>query len=170
MSRLLAACDGLSEFCGRLSALMVIAVGFILSYEVILRYFFLAPTSWAQDISLTMQVWFTYLALGYVLRHREMIRIAAVIGYLGPLGRKIAEGFALVVILVICVLVVWLGSGIVEDSVALGRRQPTILELPNWLSELPVVIGFVLLGLQALADLIRLPFRPAPDFKVEEAV
>ena len=31
-------------------------------------------------------------------------------------------------------------------------------------AEAPVVIGFSLLALQGIADLIRLPWRPAPDF------
>lgn len=168
MGRIGAVCGAISDYLGYLSAGILFATGLILSYEVCARYFFNAPTIWIHDYAITFQVWFTYFAMAYVLRSGEMIRITAVIGLLGPTGRRIAEAFSLLVIIAISVLVVILGSAIVADSIALGRRQPTMLSLPNWIVELPVVIGFALLAVQALLNLIRLPFVEAPVFRVEE--
>jgi TRAP-type C4-dicarboxylate transport system permease small subunit len=93
-----------------------------------------------------------------------MIRIAAFASMAGPRVRKLLEAFTLVVILAFSAMAVYYAWGIVADSIRLDRRQPTMLEMPNWITEIPVVIGFAFLGLQALADLVRLPFGPAPDF------
>jgi TRAP-type C4-dicarboxylate transport system permease small subunit len=136
----------------------------MLFFEVVARYIFNAPTIWTQDVAITCQVWMTYLGMNYVLRQRQLIRIAAIASLFGPTMRKVLEGFSLLVIAAFGVIAVVYGSDMVADSIRLGRRQPTMLEMPNWITELPVVLGFALLSLQAVADLIRLPFRPAPDF------
>ncbi len=102
--------------------------------------------------------------MGYCLRDGHMIRITAVIGQLPPAGRKAAEALSLVAILGFSIFVLWVATGSMLDSIAFGRRQPSMLRMPTWIAELPIILGFAILALQALADLIRLPGRPAPDF------
>ncbi|WAP68207.1 TRAP transporter small permease [Jiella pelagia] len=156
--------DGIGSTCAALGDGLVIAIALMLFMDVALRYVFNAPTIWAQDVAIACQVWFTYLGMAYVLRKRQMIRITAVLALAGPGVRRAAEAFALLVILAFSLVAVIYGFDTVMDSIRLGRRQPTMLEMPNWVSELPVVVGFALLAIQALADLIRLPFVPAPEF------
>lgn len=168
MERIGAICGAISDWLGYASAGLLFLTGLILSYEVCARYFFNAPTIWIHDYAITFQVWFTYFAMAYVLRSGEMIRITAIVGLLGPTGRRLMEAFSLLVMIAISILVVILGSDIVADSIAIGRRQPTMLALPNWIVELPVVLGFALLAVQAFLNLIRLPFMEAPVFRIEE--
>ena len=163
----MSAVDKTADICARAGEVVIVLIAIMMFYEVVARYIFLSPTGWTQDVAVTAQVWFTYFGMAYVLRHRELIRITAIIGRLGPGMRRLVEAFALVVIAAFCAVAVWYGSDIVADSIRLGRRQPTMLQMPNWISELPVVLGFALLFLQAVADLVRLPFRPAPEFAVD---
>jgi len=159
--------DWMADISVRAGEILVVLIAAMMFYEVVARYLFLSPTGWTQDVAVTAQVWFTYMGMAYVLRKRELIRITAVLVKLGPNARKVLEGFSLTVICAFCVIATVYGSDTVLDSIRLGRRQPTMLEMPNWISELPVVIGFFLLGLQSLAELIRLPRRPAPDYSNE---
>jgi len=85
-------------------------------------------------------------------------------GVAGPRLRYFFEAIALLVIGVFALIAAIKGYDMMMDSIALGRRQPTMLALPNWIAELPIVVGFVLLFLQSLIDLIRLPFGPPPSF------
>ncbi|EAU40001.1 putative integral membrane transport protein [Fulvimarina pelagi HTCC2506] len=156
--------DRAGALCARLGDVLVVAIALMLFFEVAARYLFNAPTIWAQDIAIACQVWFTYLGMAYVLRQRQMIRITALVALAGPFLRRLVESFTLLVILAFCTVAVVYGIDVVVDSIRLGRRQPTMLEMPNWIVEIPVVFGFLLLGIQALADLIRLPFGPAPEF------
>ncbi|MGC3872979.1 TRAP transporter small permease [Halomonas sp. GXIMD04776] len=156
--------DRLAELLARLGDLLVVTIALLLFGEVVARYVFHAPTIWTQDIAVTLQVWFTYLGMAYVLRERQLIRITAIVALLGPRSRQLAEGFALVVILLFSLMATVYGFDVVSESIRSGRRQPTVLELPNWIAELPVVVGFALLALQSLAEVVRLPFRPAPTF------
>jgi C4-dicarboxylate transporter DctQ subunit len=156
--------DWLSAACGRVGEVMVVAIALMLTYEVIARYVFVAPTKWTQDIAITLQIWFTYLGMALVLRNRQLIRITAFLSIAPAKMRYVLEGFALVVIGAFsAVAMVW-GFEMLLDSIRLMRRQPTMLALPNWIAEIPIVIGFSLLLLQSIADLIRLPFGPAPSF------
>lgn len=156
--------DRAGALCARLGDVLLVAISLMLFFEVAARYLFNAPTIWAQDVAIAFQVWFTYLGMAYVLRQRQMIRITALVGLAGPSTRRFVEGFALLVILAFSVIAVVFGFDVVADSIRFGRRQPTMLEMPNWIVEIPVVFGFFLLAIQALADLVRLPFVPAPEF------
>lgn len=154
--------DRLNDAFGWIAAAAFVAVGAMISYEVVMRYVFLAPTIWAEELSRFLQIWATYIAAATVLRHRQLIAITVVVERLGPRGRKLAEAFSLVCILLFCAVAVWYGLVIMADSLRLGRSTPTMLSVPQWMTELAIPLGFTLLGLQALAELIRLPKAPPP--------
>ncbi|MGE0315779.1 MAG: TRAP transporter small permease [Lautropia sp.] len=156
--------DRIADLCGRIADVMVVLIAAMLSFEVVSRYVFGAPTQWTQDVATTLQIWFTYIGMALVLKERQMIRITALLSIAPARARYLLEGLALLVILAFSVVAAVQGYRMFADSVALGRRQPTMLALPNWIAELPIVIGFALLGLQSLANLIRLPFGPPPEF------
>lgn len=163
-SRLLRGVDTVSGLCARAGDVMLVAITVMLAWEVFARYVLLSPTRWSNDVSTTLMIWFTYLSMALVLRDRQMIRITAVVGLAGPMLRRLAEAFALVVILGFCAIAVTVAWDMMMQSIEMGRRKPSMLRMPNWIAELPVVAGFALLFVQALADLVRLPFRPAPSF------
>lgn len=167
---LLRAIDKVSNVCGAIGVIMIVFVTVILTYEAIGRYFFHAPTQWTQDISVTLQVWFTYLGMALVLKEGKMIRITALLGVAPAWMRYACEGLALIIIFLFSVMAVVKGWDVVADSIRLGRREPTMLALPNWISELPVVLGFALLAIQSLAELVRLPFRGPPSFAPDSEI
>ncbi len=136
------------------SALMVILVGGMLCYEVIARFLFNSPTIWAQDYSVLAQVWFTYLAMGYALRRGDMIRITIVLDAVRPNIRALMNRFSSLIIFVICVFICVLQYDVLMESIATGRKQPTMLALPLYLVEFPVLLGFFILGLQSIVQTI----------------
>jgi len=159
--------DRLNEVFGWIAAAAFVAVGAMITYEVVMRYVFLSPTIWAEEMSRFLQIWATYIAAATVLRHRQLIAITVLVERLSPRGRKIAEAFALLWILVFCGVAVWYGLDIMLDSIRLGRATSTMLAVPQWMTELAIPLGFTLLGLQALAELIRLPKAPPPKLAGE---
>jgi TRAP-type C4-dicarboxylate transport system permease small subunit len=159
--------DRVNEAFGWAAAAAFVAVGAMITYDVVVRYVFLAPTIWAEELSRFLQIWATYIAAATVLRHRQLIAITVVVERLGPRGRKAAEAFALLWILLFCLVAVWYGLDIMFDSIRLGRAPPTMLSVPQWVTELAIPLGFTLLALQALAELIRLPQSSPPSLDGE---
>lgn len=152
--------DRLNDAFGWLAAAAFVAVGAMITYEVVMRYVFLAPTIWAEEMSRFFQIWATYIAAAYVLRHRQLIAITMLVNRLGPRARRLADGFALVWILVFCLVAVSYGLDIMLDSIRQGRATSTMLSVPQWMTEAAIPLGFSLLALQTLAELIRLPRNP----------
>ncbi len=152
--------DRLNDAFGWLAAAAFVAVGAMITYEVVMRYVFLAPTIWAEELARFLQIWATYIAAAYVLRHRQLIAITMLVNRLGPQGRRLADGFALLWILLFSLVAVTYGMDIMLDSIRQGRATSTMLSVPKWMTEAAIPFGFTLLALQALADLIRLPKDP----------
>ena len=57
MNQFVRSIDAVSEFSGRLSAWMFFTIGLFITYEVVMRYVFTAPTVWVDEVSRIMQVW-----------------------------------------------------------------------------------------------------------------
>jgi len=152
--------DRLSDAFGRLAAWMFFAVGAMITYEVVVRYVFVSPTIWAEEMSQFFQIWATYLAAAFVLRHRNLIVIEFFLARLSPAWRRIADGFALLVIAVFSAVAIWYGMDIVLESIAQGRHTSTMLGVPKWMTESAIPVGFGLLLAQCVVEFVRLFTRP----------
>ena len=117
MNSLLELIDRVGVVCSRIAGWLFFAIGLMITYEVVARYVFNAPTIWAEEMSRFFQVWAVYLGAAYVLRYRYLIRITLLTNHIGPLGRRLAEAFSLIVIGAFCVVAIAWGTEIVAESV-----------------------------------------------------
>lgn len=147
--------DRLSDSFATLSAWMFFAIGGMITYEVIARYLFLSPTIWAEEMSQFFQIWATYLAAAYVLRHRRLIVIEFFIVRLSPGWKKVSEAFSLVIIALFSLTAIWYGTDILLESIVQGRNTSTMLGVPKWMTESAIPIGFTLLLAQCVVELFR---------------
>ncbi len=148
--------DRISDACGVLAAGLFFVIGGMISYEVVARYVFNAPTIWSEEMSRFAQIWATYLAAAYVLRHRGLIAITVLTERLGARGQRAAEAFSLLAILVFASVTIVYGAGIARESWEIGRATSTMLAVPKWMTESAIPVGVGLLAAQALVELIRL--------------
>ncbi len=159
----------LTDWLGALSAWLFFATGAMLTYEVIARYVFAAPTIWAAEISQMFLIWGMYLALPRTIMRRENISIEVVHELLPAWARKACDFFALAFIVFFCAVVLWYGWEIAWDSFERGRSTGTMLNIPNWWIEMIIPFGFGLSLLACLAGLIRLAQGEELDKPSEEA-
>jgi TRAP-type C4-dicarboxylate transport system permease small subunit len=147
--------DRLGDLLATLSAWMFFAIGGMILWEVILRYLFTSPTIWAEEMARFFQIWALYIAAASVLRSGSMIRIGLLIDRLGPGPRALAEIFSLAVIAVFSAVAFWYGGWIALDSMETGRMSGTMLNVPNWMTEIAIPAGFAVLFLQSLVQIAR---------------
>lgn len=145
-----------SEVLSRLAAWLLVATGFILTYEVLARYVFNAPTIWAAEVSQLLLICGVFLALGRTLHRREDIAIAILQARLTGRARRIAESVTLAFIAAFAGIVTWWGFDIAWDSLVKGRSTGTMLNIPNWWAEALIPLGFGLLALQAGVEILRI--------------
>ncbi len=143
------------KYSGYLASGLFISIGFIISYEVISRYVFNAPTIWVNEISRFLQIWATYLALTYSFHKKDFIRITVLYDKIGDRGKKILDFISTIFIIFFSVFVVYYGWLIAYDSLEVGRTSSTILDLPSFLTELAIPLCFGFLLIRVLIEFIN---------------
>ncbi len=163
----MAVIDRLSDLLARLAGWAYFAIGLMLAYEVAARYFFNAPTIWAEELSRLVFVWATLIAAAGLLRFDQHIRVTVVTDRMGVSGQRLARIASHIFVALLCGFVVWHGMPIAANSFETGRTTGTMMDLPNWWAQAAVPLAFLLLGLQCLVELLRI-FRGAPLPKHED--
>ena len=138
-----------------LAAVLFTVVGIMLTYEVMARYFFIRPTVWAAELSQLCLIWGCLVAMAWLLSARRHIAVDAVIQLLPPSVQRWIEAAAMLVVAAFSAMVTWKGWSIFLDSFERGRTTGSLLDLPSWIVELAVPLGFALLFIQALIEAVR---------------
>ena len=147
--------DKIVKYSGYLASALFIAIGFIVSYEVIMRYLFNSPTIWVNEVSRFLQIWATYLALTYSFHKRDFIRITVIYDRLNETGKKILDFISFIFIIIFSCFVVYYGWLIAYDSLKVGRTSSTILDVPSFLTELAIPLCFAFLVIRVILESIR---------------
>ena len=147
--------DKLVKYSGYLASALFITIGFIVSYEVIMRYLFNSPTIWVNEVSRFLQIWATYLALTYSFHKNDFIRITVIYDRLNDKGKKILDFISFIFILIFSSFVVYYGWLIAYDSLKVGRTSSTILDVPSFLTELAIPLCFAFLVLRVILEAIK---------------
>ena len=148
--------SSVSRLACLLGAVLMAATGVMLTYEVVARYFFVKPTIWAAELSQLCLIWGCLLAMAHLLTLRRHITVNAVTSLLPPAAQKLCAMVALVVVILFSGIVTIYGFDIFYDSFERGRTTGSLLNLPVWIAEASVPLGFGLLTMQAVVELIRM--------------
>ena len=147
--------DKIVKYSGYLASALFISIGFIVSYEVIMRYLFNSPTIWVNEVSRFLQIWATYLALTYSFHKQDFIRITVIYDKLNETGKKILDFISFIFIIIFSCFVVYYGWLIAYDSLKVGRTSSTILDVPSFLTELAIPLCFAFLVIRVILEAIR---------------
>jgi TRAP-type C4-dicarboxylate transport system permease small subunit len=160
--------DRTSMLFGYVVSVLVPLMILALVYEVISRYFFAAPTLWAQDVSIFLFGYIGLLGGAFVMREHAHINVDLFYGRMKPRTRAICDvltGLLIMFFLALVVVYAW-HEGI--KAIQLGLRRPTDWAPPVGHFILAIAGGGLLLLLQTLANWIRnlhmvLTGRPLDD-------
>jgi len=156
MQRFVGAMDGVSELAGRVAAWMFFAVGLFVFFEVFMRYVLIMPTIWVDEVSRIFQVWAAFLAISYVLKHKNHIIIDVMFRDPTTLIRRVIDTFALGVVIFFCVVTVKFGLEIWWKSTAAGHTTDSYLAVPKVFIQSATWVGFGLMALQSVAEIIKI--------------
>ncbi|WMS43007.1 TRAP transporter small permease [Acuticoccus sp. MNP-M23] len=134
-----------------LAAWLLFATGAMLTYEVVARYFFNAPTIWAEELSRLCMIWAVFIGSAGLLYGRDHIRVTVLVDQFPVIVQRICEVVSLVFVAVISGFVAWFGAPAAINSFEVGRTTGSMLDMPSWWMQAAVPIGFALLCVQALA-------------------
>lgn len=164
---------GLSRLAAAFAALAIVAMTLQILYEIVLRSFFSTSTYVLDEFVGYGVAAATFLALGYALEHRSLIRVGLVIGRLSGKSRRMLEAACALGGMWVATLLIYYMGLTAWRSWSRGRTSSSIAEVPSWIPETIVLVGLVVFWLQLLAYMIRqfsdepppVPENTAEDFQ-----
>jgi C4-dicarboxylate transporter, DctQ subunit len=148
--------DSVSEVAGVIAAWMFFAIGLFVCFEVFMRYVLISPTIWVDEVSRIFQVWAAFLAISYVLKHKSHIIIDITFRDPNSLSRKVIDTFALCVVIFFCAVTIKYGLALWWKSTLAGHTTDSYLAVPKAFIQSSIWVGFGLMALQSLAEIIKI--------------
>jgi TRAP-type mannitol/chloroaromatic compound transport system permease small subunit len=148
--------DGFNDRVGRASIWLVLAAVLISAFNAVMRY----TIDWSSNSMLEIQ-WYLFSAIflfgaAYVLRKNEHIRIDIIAGRLSERAQNWIDVFGILVFLLpMAILIAWLSWPVFMNAWNSGEMSPNPGGLIRWPVRLMMPIGFAMLILQGLSELIK---------------
>ena len=144
----------LSGACGAVAACLIGASILIVCQMVMWRYVLVASTSWQTDFVTFALVGATIVGAPYVLREGGHVKVDLVTNAVAPALRRVFLVVSYLTIAAMAAIFAWKGGVLTWEAWHGSWVTDTVAELPLWVPYSALPIGFTLLGLQALADMI----------------
>jgi TRAP-type mannitol/chloroaromatic compound transport system permease small subunit len=150
------AIDGLNERIGRGALWLVLAATLISAGNALMRY----GLNTSSNAWLEIQ-WYAFgliflLGAGYTLKHDGHVRIDVLYGRFSPRRKAWVDLLGgLFFLLPMSGIIAWLGWRFFLASYAIGETSPDAGGLLRWPIKLAVPVGFALLWLQGLSEVIK---------------
>jgi TRAP-type mannitol/chloroaromatic compound transport system permease small subunit len=147
--------DFVNEWSGRVVALLIPVVTLIVSYEVIMRYFFRAPTTWAWDINVQLLAIIVFFGGGYLLLHDGHVRVDVLYGRLPAKWKTILDLITSPIFFLYLGAVLWKFIVLTLDSIEEREVTNTLFAPPVYPLKIVCSFGFFLFLMQGVARFIR---------------
>ncbi len=149
----------ISEWVGRLSAWLVVAMVLLVCYDVTMRYLFQAGSVALQELEWHLFALIFLLGAAYTLKHDEHVRVDVFYqaSWMTDRRKAMVNLFGCVCLLLpFCALMINASIPFVTQSYGWSEASPDPGGLPyRWLLKAMIPFGFTLLALQGIALAIR---------------
>ncbi|WP_296751246.1 TRAP transporter small permease subunit [Thiobacillus sp.] len=148
--------DALTERVGRLVIWLVLATTLISAGNALVRYLLGESSNAWLEIQWYLFGAMFLLAAGYTLKHNGHVRIDIFYNRLGPRGQAwIDLAGGLLFLLPMALLLAWLSWPMFYEAWQMQERSPDAGGLLRWPVKLLLPLGFALLALQGVAEVIK---------------
>ena len=153
--------DGLSRLCGVAAAVLLVVAMLVVCQMILMRYVFTAHTTWQTEAVVFSATASIFLGAPYVLLIRGHVGVDFIHLMVKSRVRLWLDRVGAVLGLLFCMVMAVATAIFLYDAVAGGWTTPSVARVPLWMPLTPVFVGFVLLCLQYVAELLKLfPAKP----------
>lgn len=142
-------------------SVLVFVMVVVISYEVVARYFFNAPTVWALELATLLFGPYFILAGPYILHRGGHVNVDILYGKLPRRWAGVADCATYVIIVVLSVIVIRESWPLAVNAWNSGETSFSAWNPPTWWIKALIPVGFGLLLLQSLAELVDAVARAA---------
>ena len=137
-----------------LSMAAMILTALVLSYSVVMRYFFKVATDWQDEAAVFMLVGATFFCAAYVQSFRGHIGIEALAGLLPPRINRVRLILVDLLSFLFCAFFSWKSWALFHEALVEGQTTSSTLAPPLWIPYSLMAFGMTLLSVQILVQLI----------------
>lgn len=152
---------GASALLARINALLVgigmcamVLTALVLTYSVVSRYFFKAPTDWQDEASVFMLVGVTFFSAAHVQARRGHIGIEALAAILPPAVNAARLLLVDVLSFLFCAFFSWKSWTLFHEAWVDGQTTTSTFAPPLWIPYGMMAFGMSLLALQILVQVL----------------
>lgn len=146
-------CDGIAHACLAIAALTLLCIVAINGVNVVARYFFGSPFSWAEELMLFLMILGVFTGAVAVTWRNLHIRIDTLVDRLSPRLRRVVSVIATLASVAILTIVMVASFQLVALLRSMDQRSDA-LHAPSWIPQSFVTIGLGLMALMMLAKLV----------------
>lgn len=164
MNRFIQLANAISECAGKFAAYLIIPLTLTVVYSIIVRYFFNDVVDWAFEVSLFVHGIMVMVGGGYALKHKAHVRVDIIVSYIGPKRGRYLDLLSLAVIVLVCAVIVYLGTKTAWSSTLRLERSAlqTRFDPPIWWYRWIIPLSGAIVCVQAIAEAMKI-FRSNND-------
>jgi TRAP-type C4-dicarboxylate transport system permease small subunit len=152
-----------ARFGGIASVLLMLGILGLITWAVAERYFFNRPLPWSDDLAGMLLVAMVGFGMAEALRRGDHIAIDLLSARVGRAGARLRDAWAALAVLVFACVLAWSTSGQIKFAYDFDSYTPGEIEVQTWIPMLPLLVGWVILALTALGQLLEALFGPEPS-------
>ncbi|WP_299979925.1 TRAP transporter small permease [Desulfobacula sp.] len=141
------------QFGHLLGEIAVLILLLMVSYTVVMRYFFNNPPIWTEEIGCYLFIFIIWISVGGVLKEDRHITFDLVFEYISPntqIWLKIVTSF---VGLLFCVVLAWYATRYTFFQYQFNLESSTLLSMPLWIPYMTIPVGGIIISLQFLVKI-----------------
>lgn len=146
--------DWMIKLGGYIAGILVLAMTFMIFYEVIARSFFGSPTTWATELSIYALIGSGFLGSAYAVRKHSHITVDLLVANMSEKGRVILAYVTNVLGLLFSVIFTYYSMMHVTKTFELGTTSTSLLRIPMYIPESLLPIGGVLLIIAFILEIV----------------
>lgn len=155
MKNFLRIVDKISKWSGVISSYMLWPGVVILTYEVIARYVFSAPTIWAHGTTQRMFAFYYIMSGGLVSLTKSHVAMDLIYQHFSLRRKAIADLVIFVFAIAFCGILLWQSIPYAADSWRMLEPDNTPFRAPLYPVKMVVTLGVFIIVLQELANAVR---------------
>jgi TRAP-type C4-dicarboxylate transport system permease small subunit len=148
--------ERISRGLGLLSVALLIAAMVVVCQLIFMRYVFRAPTIWHTDFVVYAATASIFLGAPYVLLTKGHVGIDVIDMVLSDRTKRVFHFVGGLLGLAFCAAMFVASMIYFLEALHGGWETPGVWKIPLWMPTLPMPVGFGLLTLQYIAELIKL--------------
>lgn len=147
--------DAVTGWFGNIAMYIIPVIMLIISYEVIARYFFQAPTIWAWDINVQLLALMVFFGGGYVLLHDGHVRVDILYSELPKRWRAIVDLITCPIFFIYLFVLVWKFFVMTKASLIEREVTSSLFAPPVYPLKILCSIALIIFFMEGISKFIR---------------